>query len=73
MQSPDVFLFPLTGRLHFSAVEIKQEHLVVLVDLQVVSVQVSMEHTRLVKAMQFSAEVLPEFIVARPLLYTIRQ
>jgi hypothetical protein len=71
MQSPDVFLFPLTGCHYFSTIEIKQKHFVVPANLQVVRIQVGVAHAHLMKAMQLSTEVTPEFLVARPLRYAI--
>ena len=42
-------------------------------DLQIVSVQVGVKDTGLMKAMQFDAEILPEFLVAGPLCNAVRE
>lgn len=73
VQPADVFLLPLTRRQYFSTIEIKQIHAVVPANLQVIGIQVGMEYARLMKAMQFNAQALPEFLVARPIRDAIRE
>ncbi len=63
MQPADIFLLPNSWRQYFSAIKIKQEQPVILINLNVVGVEVSMINAGGVKLMQVRTKVLPELNV----------
>ncbi len=73
MQSPDIFLLPLTFRHYFSAIEIQQIHVVVPPNLQIVGIQIGVKYAGLMKAVQSCTKVLPELLITGPLCDAVSQ
>ncbi len=64
MQPANVFLLPDSLRQQFSSIKLKQQPHVVLIDLNVISVQICVKYPCGVKLVQVRTKAFPEFNIA---------
>ena len=73
MQTANVFLLPDSRWHQFSPIKVKQEQLVVLIHLNVISVQICVKYACGVKPAQVRTEVFPELNITWCLCDSFRQ